>query len=387
MKDVWPEVRLADVLIQVSRPTTPDVSRSYRLLGIRLDGNGAFHRETVTGAETSASRLFEVRDGDFIYSRLFAWRGAFGLVSAELSGAHVSSEFPTFRASDQRLDERFLYLWFKLPDTLKRVEAECSGSTPLTRNRFKEKFFLDLKIPLPTIGEQRRIVEYIETVAEKVEGAKTLAGEADSAARTLLSQAFWGIARDALRKPMSQVAPLVRRPIKVVPDGSYSELGIRSFGKGTFHKRALSGLEVGTKRIFAINPGDLLFSNVFAWEGAIAVARTEDANRCGSHRFISCLPYREIATAEYLCFFFLTEQGLALIGEASPGGAGRNRTLGLEALNKIEVPVPSIQQQQWFGKLLKVSSAQKHERVSSTVALDALVPAVLHKAFSGSVQR
>jgi hypothetical protein len=48
---------------------------------------------------------------------------------------------------------------------------------------------------------------------------------------------------------------------------------IRSFGKGTFHKPPLSGSDVGTKRLYRIEPGDLLFSNVFAWEGAIAIAQ------------------------------------------------------------------------------------------------------------------
>jgi hypothetical protein len=43
-----------------------------------------------------------------------------------------------------------------------------------------------------------------------------------------------------------------------------------------FQKPAITGLELGNKRIFKIEPWDLVFNNVFAWEGAIAVARAED---------------------------------------------------------------------------------------------------------------
>jgi type I restriction enzyme S subunit len=146
------------------------------------------------------------------------------------------------------------------------------------------------------------------------------------------------------------LGPIVRRPVNVVEDGQYLELGIRSFGKGTFCKPALSGLEVGSKRVFYINPGDLLFSNVFAWEGAIAVAQPSDAGRVGSHRFITCIPHKDLATPEFLCFYFLTPEGMTKIGNASPGGAGRNRTLGLDKLEKIEVPVPNHQKQIWFNK-------------------------------------
>lgn len=80
-------------------------------------------------------------------------------------------------------------------------------------------------------------------------------------------------------RPMAEVAPLVRREESIDLNGSYPELGIRSFGKGTFHKPPLSGSDVGTKRLYRIEPGDLLFSNVFAWEGAIAIALPKDAGR------------------------------------------------------------------------------------------------------------
>lgn len=73
-------------------------------------------------------------------------------------------------------------------------------------------------------------------------------------------------------------------------------------------------------KLYRIEPGDLVFNNVFAWEGAIAVAQPEDAGRFGSHRFITCVPRTGTATADFLCFYFLTPEGLEQIGEASPGG-------------------------------------------------------------------
>ena len=128
-------------------------------------------------------------------------------------------------------------------------------------------------------------------------------------------------------------------------------------------------------------PGDLIFSNVFAWEGAIAIARSEDAGRVGSHRFITCTVDRRRIAAEILRFFFLTKEGLGLIGQASPGGAGRNRTLGLEALGAIRVPVPSLDAQNWFNDLhTKVAALRTHQTVIAADA-DALLPAMLARIF------
>ncbi len=123
--------------------------------------------------------------GDFIYSRLFAWRGAFGVVSGDLDGCYVSGEFLAYEPNADRLDVQFLRLWFRLPGTLDRVADDCSGSTPLTRNRFKEQFLLSLEMPLPPLAEQQRIVARIEAVAEKVEEAGTLREVATKEAQAL----------------------------------------------------------------------------------------------------------------------------------------------------------------------------------------------------------
>jgi type I restriction enzyme S subunit len=167
-------------------------------------------------------------------------------------------------------------------------------------------------------------------------------------------------------------------------DTSYPELGIRSFFKGTFHKPSLSALELGSKRVFWIEPGDLLFSNVFAWEGAIAIARPEDAHRVGSHRYITCVPVDGVAEARFLLQYFQTEEGFGRIQDASPGGAGRNRTLGLEALANIEVPLPSIEKQRWFGKLHASVEHLLEEQEQIKTLYDVLVPAVLERTFRRS---
>lgn len=142
---------------------------------------------------------------------------------------------------------------------------------------------------------------------------------------------------------LADLAPIVRRPVDIRPDHSYPELGIRSFGKGTFHKPPLTGADAGTKRLFKIEPGDLVLSNVFAWEGAIAVASPDDGGRYGSHRFITCVVDSSRACAEYLKFYLTaSEDGKEQIRRASPGGAGRNRTLGVEKLGRIKIPLPPV---------------------------------------------
>lgn len=184
---------------------------------------------------------------------------------------------------------------------------------------------------------------------------------------------------------MRDIAPLVRRRVEPGTTDSYPELGIRSFGKGTFHKPALDCADVGSKKMYRIEPGDLVFNNVFAWEGAVAVAQPEDTGRFGSHRFITCVPKFGVVTAEFLRFYFLTPEGLDKIGKASPGGAGRNRTLGLEKLAEIEVPIPAYKDQVRFDRLQHQVKALINAHHDEMAKLDAMLPSILDRAFMGAL--
>lgn len=262
-------------------------------------------------------------------------------------------------------------------------QVKAKGSTNYAAIRAQE--VLGYRLPLPSLPEQKRLVARLEKVQTNVAEIKRLRDEQQHELRLMLRQQFRQAIADAPREPMSQVAPVVRRPIELDEDVTYHELGIRSFGKGTFHKPGVPGLEVGTKKLYYIQPDDLLFSNVFAWEGAIAVAKPEDAGRVGSHRFISCLCNEEKALPEFLRYYFLTPEGMTQIIAASPGGAGRNKTLGLEKLERIQVPVPHPDIQRTFLALHSRIQQLIDTQHAAQADLDLLLPSALDKAFRGEL--
>jgi restriction endonuclease S subunit len=145
--------------------------------------------------------------------------------------------------------------------------------------------------------------------------------------------------------PVREILQLQRRWINLEPDQKYREIGLRSFGKGVFHKPPVSGLSLGNKRVLEIHPGDIVFSNVFSWEGAVAVAGPQEQGMIGSHRFVTYTVDPTISTAEFLKLFFATHDGLTLLRKVSPGSAGRNRTLSLEGFASQSIPLPSLEEQ------------------------------------------
>lgn len=376
----WPKVALGDVLRRSNEPAVCVPDAEYDEVTIRLWGKGVISRGKVRGADITTPRRV-VRANQLILSKIDARNGAIGLVPQELDGAIVSNDFPSFEFADHRqIDPAFMGWMVRSRHFVDLCKAASEGTT--NRVRIKEDRFLAQQIVLPPLAEQQAIVSRLDTLADKARQVNERLDAIERDADQLLAVRFRDAIAGAPMRPMAEVAPLVRREVAIELEGSYPELGIRSFGKGTFHKPPLSGADVGTKRLFRIEPGDLLFSNVFAWEGAIAVAQPEGAGRYGSHRFITCRVDPEVTSPEFLRYYFLTDAGLEKIGEASPGGAGRNRTLGLEKLMAIEVPIPPLATQRSFDALQAKVAELKARHATIRQANEALIPAMLERVFS-----
>lgn len=275
---------------------------------------------------------------------------------------------------ETELDCSFLYHWLKY--------------VPLHNLGYSRHFKLlkEEEISFPEdLNEQRRIVARIEELTHRAEEARKNASEREAELDVLLQALYSQMIEGAEWKPLQEAASLVRRSIKTKPDEKYEEMGIRSFGKGTFKKPVLTGKQIGNKRIYRIHQGDLVFNNVFAWEKAIAVANAEDHGRVGSHRFITYLPHEGVATSEFLCHHFLSERGIEDIRAASPGSAGRNRTLGLKKLEKILVPLPEYGEQKRFSEIAKRRQLIQLETAGIEDDLKTFNAALLAKAFRGEL--
>jgi type I restriction enzyme M protein len=126
----------------------------YRMLGVRWWGGGTFVREEKRGHEIKAKSLFRVEAGWLIYNRLFAFRGSFAVVPEEHSGCYVSNEFPTFTVKDgvdnaAMLTDYVAHL-LNSPRYLEIVDAQSTGSTKESRNRWNQSHFNEMQVEIPS---------------------------------------------------------------------------------------------------------------------------------------------------------------------------------------------------------------------------------------------
>lgn len=151
---------------------------------------------------------------------------------------------------------------------------------------------------------------------------------------------------------MRDVLERVEVPVNVEPDKEYVQIGIRSHGKGLFYKEPVLGKALGNKQVFWIQPNCFILNVVFAWEQAITKTTENEIGKIGSHRFPMYRPKNDLVDIDYLIYYFLTKRGTDILEAASPGGAGRNRTLGQERFLKSKITLPPLSEQQKIAAIL-----------------------------------
>lgn len=144
----------------------------------------------------------------------------------------------------------------------------------------------------------------------------------------------------------------VERPVEVKPNELYTQIGIRSHGKGLFYKEPVTGAALGNKSVFWIEPDCFIVNIVFAWEQAIGKTTQSEVGMIGSHRFPMYRPVSDRVDVDYLISYFLTKRGTDILEAASPGGAGRNKTLGQDRFLKSKVILPPIEEQHKIAAIL-----------------------------------
>lgn len=374
----WNIIPLSKVLKESAvLANNPDKNRR---ITVRLNCKGVEKRGVSAIEEEGATTYYTRKSGQFIYGKQNLHKGAFGIVPVDLDGFESSQDLPAFDIDTDEMFGEWLVYFLRKGNYYTRLLDKAKGTGS---KRIHEDIFLLQEIPLPKKPVQEKIISKVKLLEQKVLGLKEMNLTKIKAARNLVFSTYNKYIENCDWDILENVAPITRRPIKIEKEKEYRELGLRSFGKGTFHKPTLKGYDVGTKKLFQIIPGDLLFSNIFSWEGAIAVAKAEDEGFVGSHRYITCLVDRKSANPQFLCYHFLTPKGMEDIIKASPGSAGRNKTLGLTKLGLIKVPLPlkTLQDNHHIIQT-KVTQLENEVRILEQ-AIDAIIPSVLEKAFKG----
>lgn len=226
----------------------------------------------------------------------------------------------------------------------------------VTRFGLTQGSILNAQLLMPCLAEQKAIAKTLSSWDCAIELTEELI-----VAKQKLKHSFMQRTLTGPTAPQTILNSVLRRycdPVDVELTTAYRQIGIRSHGKGIFHKERVTGKSLGNKRVYYVKPGCFTFNVVFAWEQAVARTTSDETGMIASHRFPMYEPFEDRVDVDYLLYFFKTKRGKHLLGLASPGGAGRNRTLSQDAFMKLKIPLPKIEEQRRVAKLLSTADLE-----------------------------
>jgi type I restriction enzyme S subunit len=375
-----PERPLGEAIRLVSDSVIVEPDQDYRIAGIYSFGRGLIKRPTINGTETSYKTLTRLCPGRLVMSKLNAREGALAVVPDEFSGANVSPEYPVFEINTDIAEPAYISHLIKWPALWERLTPRGSMAR---RKRTTPSTLMATKVPLPELDEQRRIAARLESASNTLSLIREKRTHS-SYLRKSLRESLYQSEEASNRIRLSEILTFGRAPIEIEPDRDYTQIGVRSFGNGIFHREKMPGIELSKLKYFEVRAGRLIVSNIMAREGAIAVSADADQNCIASSRFLSFTPSSDV-NLEYLNYYFQTQRGRELIRSASTGTVLRNQTLSVKNFERITLPLPSLKRQQRVVSLLHGSAHSKSLAEDQESIDSALRRSLLETVFNGQL--
>jgi type I restriction enzyme S subunit len=228
------------------------------------------------------------------------------------------------------------------------------------------------------------VVARIEELAAQIHEARTLRHQAAEEAEALLISNHIQLAGKRTRR-LGEVLRLDEDAVPIRLDGSYPQVGVKSFGAGLFPKAATLGMETTYRTFNRLYDGALVLSQVKGWEGALAVCPKNLAGWFVSPEYRTFRCIEGEARPGYLAPIVRTEWFWGRLTHATRGvGARRERTRPEQFLN-IEIPMPDLCSQGVGERVSVELDAVKRLQAETAIELDALLPAILDKALKAEL--
>jgi type I restriction enzyme S subunit len=394
MSKAWPTVSLGELLRLERRRVQVEPEKLYQEIGIYCFGRGIFHKTPRTGFEVGDKDLFLMKQGDFILQITFAWEGAIAIVSAAEDGMYGSTRYPTFRVDESRCVPQFLLNYFKTEQGRQQLVKICPGSAG--RNRVLSiKRIPEVLVPLPPLAEQRRVVARVEELATHIHEARTLRHQAAEEAEALDRH----VARDLFPEPSNgTVGDWIRFQTGYAFKSEwFSESGIRLARNANVGHGALNWSE--TVRLpesrraefprFELEVGDILITldrPIISTGVKVARVRKED---------LPCLLLQRVARAQFQSdevlpdYFFRWLRSPHFTSAIDPGRSNGVPHISHKDIEKIPFAAPPLPEQRRIVSELDALQAEvdalKGLQAETTAELDALLPAILDRAFKGEL--
>ena len=395
MQSNVPMVNLGEVLTHRSEFITIDDMQLYKRVTAQLHAKGIILRDEIEGARIKTKKQRVCKAGDFLVAEIDAKLGGFGIVPTDLNGSIVSSHYFLFEIDSTKLVREYLDFFIRTEDFQKQITAR--GSTNYAAIRPAD--VLNFEIPLPSLEKQQRTVATLTVLIAKIEETrkerKRATVENEKVIRSYSNHFF---------DPNSHYPKFSLGDVAEIRSGV--TLGRELRGK-TIHLPYLrvANVQDGHLNLQKMKNVEILESEKDKWQllsGDILLTEGGDWDKLGRgtvwrNEIPDCIHQNHIFRLRFNLAEFLPEYVSSFIGSdysKSYFQSASKQTTNLASINQkqlknLKIPKPSLAEQRKIvariDRLRMTVDEVKRLQAETEREMVALVPAVLAKAFGGSM--
>lgn len=393
MNETWQTVPLGSVLTE--RRETPEenllADGSIRVVAKVDFDKGNIHLRT--GGDTKTSMIL-VRPGDLLVSGINAAKGAVSLYSQDYSEPIAATiHYGAYIPNNERVDAKFLW-WLMRSRTFRELlMIHVPGGI---KSELKAKRLLPIPVSLPPLPEQRRIVVRIEKLAAKIEEARGLRRQAVEEA-AVFTEAAVGVMftqqKETHKYSLKSLAAKIGSGS--TPSGgraAYPSSGIPFIRSMNVRMRRFQWDDIAYidehthhgMRGTQVQPHDVLLNITGASIGRVTCAPA-NLMTANVNQHVAIIRPKDDLNAEYLMYWLSQPSVQDLIDDQQKGATRQGLTKA--QIEQFQVPLPPLAEQQCLvqhlNKLQAKTDALKALQAETAAELEALLPSVLDRAFSG----
>jgi type I restriction enzyme S subunit len=286
----------------------------------------------------------------------------------------------------KNIDTDFLY--YKILSEEKGLIKIANGSTFLEVSKTD---FDNFHIAVPALPEQQKIASILSTWDKAIDNYKGIIEELKIRNKGLTQKLLTGKMRVKgfeekwKVKAINECLTFTPRPI-TKPTENYLALGLRSHGKGVFHKTDFDPASIAMETMYEVKENDLIINITFAWEHALAIVSKEDEGGLVSHRFPTYSFNNKNAIPDFFRHYILQKRFKFLLESISPGGAGRNRVMSKTDFLKLELKLPNVQEQKAIATILDKATEEFNQYQQKLETLQLQKKGLMQQLLTGKVR-
>jgi len=399
LPEIWEWKKLGDIADLITKGTTPTtLGFDFQNKGINfikiesISDTGQFLPEMFKYISNECNETLcrsKLEKNDILFSIAGAL-GRVALVKEDVLPANINQALAIIRIPENIINYRYLFFALKSSDVLKQLEKQKRGNS---QKNLSLDDINNLKIPLPPIEEQERIVNIIEKKLKATEKAKTANDEQVVNCDLLKEKLYEKIFSEFndLEKIELENLCLIERGGSPRPIGNFitkDPNGINwiKIGDADINSKYIDSTNEkitieGSKHSRKVKKGDFILSNSMSFGRPYIL----NIDGCIHDGWLVLSNFSKKINKDFLYYILSSTTVKKQFENKARGAIVRN--LNIDIVKKVIIPLPEIQEQEQIVSILetKLTSLEKAKSLITEQSsyINALPSSILRKAFNG----